>query len=155
MSEKKENQISENVLKISKNLKESAKFNKDNMRVEFDKDAFKTNLPEGVDIATIKKVDAYKQEFAIAQCLVAGEIGIEEMKKDKSIETITSRIPLPTGKSVTVLNREKVRHNPLTGEDTKVHGYGSVRIITRVPAAGITGVRNRLAELATKAGLDK
>lgn len=155
MSEKKENQISENVLKISKNLKESAKFNKDNMRVEFDKDAFKANLPEGIDVAMIKKVDTFKQEFAIAQCLVAGEIGVEEMKKDKSIQTITSRIPLPVGKSITVLNREKMIHSPLTGEDTKVYGYGSARIVTRVPAAGITAVRSRLAELATKAGLDK
>lgn len=146
-------EIKPEIQKMADELRKSAKTV--NNTVTFNDDAFEASLPEGVDAKLIRKVETHKQQFALAQSLVTGELAVKHFKENKDATEVSSTVRLPVGKSIAVINREKVSTVPTTGEKKTSYGYVQTRIKTSVPGSQMTAVRSRVSELAAKAGLNK
>ena len=144
--------VREHVEELAGILRKEASID-ENGKVTFNKDAFDKCLPEGMTRAQVRAVDTLKQDIALAQGLVTGDLGLDYMKKHKQVETIESKLQLPVGNIVAVVHREGVKRNVSTGEETKVPGHIAIRLTTKVPGSQLAAVRSIVSAKAKKFGL--
>lgn len=155
MSDVKQTEIKQEVLDLADQLRKSATIDETKHQVVFGEEVFEETLPGGMTTKEIRAVEYHKQHFALAQTLVTGELAAEYLAKNADVKEVTSSIALPVGKTTTVISRQVDVRHPGTGEITTKYGFSSTRITTKVPGSQNLAVRNRIAELAAKAGLGK
>lgn len=153
MSDAKNVEVKPEIESIAAMLRKSAKVNAEKHVVEFDENVYKESLPEGLDEKTVKQVAHHNQNFALAQTLVTGELAIEHLKENADVPDVRSTINIPAGKTTAVVSRSAELRNIQTGEVSTKYGYTSTRISMKVPGSQTIAVRNRVAELAVKAGI--
>ena len=62
-----------------------------------DSPLYEENLPESLDIQTVKKVKNYDRDFIAASTQAVGELAVEKMAEDKTIDRIEAIIGLCDG----------------------------------------------------------
>lgn len=150
----KEVKIKDSVAKLSDNLRKVATIDENNA-VSFPSDIFVAHLPEGLTAGDVKAVDLYKQDFAAAQALVTGELAVERFAKSADANEVRSKVALPVGKSIAIVQRQAEFRNPQTGDIKVNYAHASARIVTQVPGNSMLAVRTRVAALAKEQGIAK
>lgn len=153
MSETKQPEIKQDVLDLADALRKSAKLDEEKHQVVFADKVFEETLPDGVTTKMIRDIEHHKQNFALAQTLVVGELAVDHLAKNEDVKEVTSKIALPVGKSVAVISRQVDVRSPQSDVVTTHYGRSSTRIVTTVPGSQNLAVRSRIADLAAKAGL--
>lgn len=141
-------ELSTEVVELSKQLKD--KFSYQNGKITFDKDAYKTTLPEGVTYDIAKKVINHNQNYALAVANISGERAVEELAKDKSLDRVKAVAEFYHGKVEHTTYRESTVRNVQTGEETKVAGQTSTRVTISSSGKEFKAIKARIAELAAK-----
>jgi hypothetical protein len=150
--------IKQRITDLAAILKKGAKLN-DAGIIEVSSDAFTATLEgTGLDESTFKSAQKHTSEVFAASMLMAGEIAIPAMKKDKKLNQVSVEIPILKESIAHVIQRTKEvsAGMPKEGEDrvTKnVYGFTSSRYINDV--SGTKGdskkVRAHISALAEAA----
>jgi hypothetical protein len=91
-----------------------------------EENSFEKHLPDGIDMPTVGIVNQYNTDFVAASALAVGEYAIEEMKKHKTIETISADFKMGEKDTVShMVTRQKTFTNP-TNPSEPVQKYGAV-----------------------------
>lgn len=152
----KEPQVKKEIDDLSKVILGKMEVSKDKPGfVTLDKKVFEENLPEDLSLDVVKKSAKYMQDYAIAQSLALGEKSLDIFKEDKKkeIEAVTCFTAMPVGKAVSVIKREQIVPNHLTGEAVPKQYYANCRISIKPAGSQMKAIRNRISELAKQKGL--
>jgi hypothetical protein len=84
---------------------------------------WETNLPEGLTPKLVKSLSDYNAEVTAGAQLAIGEIGLEAMKKDKELKTVTGTFKFGTDTLSVDLARHKQYHNP-ANKDEQIDKFG-------------------------------
>lgn len=114
--------VSEAIKTLAKAIAADLTVNEDGT-VKAPDDLFAKHLPEGLDLATVKKVHTQRQEFMAASALAVGEVGIEAMKANKNLDQVQLKVNV--GKDVATVTTVRRHEQAVPGsQDTVVsHGY--------------------------------
>ena len=142
----------ETVLALSKKIEEAVSLS-DNVIKE--KDAgkvYEENLPAGLTIDLVQKINEYDAEFVAAGAHAFGSIAINAMAENKNIKEITGELKtIDKNKASYSIERSKEYTNHLQGGEKTVK-YGVVTTSYEIRAGKNSGqlkaVKNELAELA-------
>lgn len=151
MSQKIE--LPENVRAIVEKLKDRHSFDAEKGKIRYNLDTFKETLPEGLDYETVTKVVNHQQDYALAVLHTAGNIAVDEMKKNKDLAEVPMVADVYHGKVKATVYREKESRNPVNGEVTQVKGALRASVVTSVPGSAFKAVKAHIGERAIKAGL--
>lgn len=115
---------------------------------------YKANLPEGLDMNTVKLVSNYNADFVAAGAFAFGKMAVDTMAKDKSLTKCTAEIKMAGRDSVTHnVDRRREYTNHL-GNGEKTEKFGVVTSIYEVKAGKNSGAlktaRALVAEMAFK-----
>lgn len=97
-------------------------------------DTFEKHLPEGLDLATVKKVQTTVLDFADATTLAVGEAGLETLGAKKDLASVSLRIKAGHDHINTEMQRTVARRNPSTGESFNKHGVVSTKLSSGIGA---------------------
>lgn len=87
--------------------------------VEVEGNPYADGLPEGLDVAAVKKLETYHREYIDAFNEQAADTAHSVFKKDKKVKEVTVKAPFGAdGRSnvTDVIKREVERVNPSTGD---------------------------------------
>jgi hypothetical protein len=142
----------ENVLELSKKIDTAVTFSDGTIRETNPGDVYKQNLPAGLTIDLVQKVNDYDAEFVAAGAHAFGSIAINAMAEDKSLKHVTGELKtVDKNKASYSIERSKEYVNHLQGgEKTTKLGVTTVNyeIKPGKNSGQLKAVRNELAELA-------
>ena len=118
--------------------------------------SYESNLPEGLTIDLVTKVDDYNTTFVAGATHAVGTVAIQAMKADSSLNEIDHKIPMSGKNHVTIgVERKRSQVNSFSPdkEVTIRHGVTTVGLHTVAGnnAGELKKVRNALAELGREA----
>lgn len=138
--------------KLADALLAGAVFDSDTKRVVGSKDAYTENMPEGLTKEQVKQVREYDKSFIAATGLTTGEIGVERMAADATLESLSSSWDMTQGAKIDwALQRSSTGRNPRTGEETIRQGALSPVFefsAGKSKNSNLTNVRNHITSLA-------
>lgn len=143
----------ETVLALSKKIEAAVSLSDDGVIKE--KDAgkvYEENLPAGVTVDLVQKVNDYDAEFVAAGAHAFGSIAINAMAENKNLKEVTGELKtVDKNKASYSIERSKEYTNHLQGGEKTVK-YGVVTTSYEIRAGKNSGqlkaVKNELAELA-------
>jgi len=150
-------EINENVNSLITKMKESVTMDKNTGTGSGTDKLYENNLPESLNMDLVKEIETYNTTFIAAATKTAGDISLDLMENNKSLERTTTSFPMGHKDELTVvIDRQKVYNNHLSKDagDGKIikHGVASVDYEVR---SGVNGgqlkvVRNKIIEEANK-----
>jgi len=135
------------VIALAASLKPQMKLEGDSITVPAD--LYATTLPEGIDLATVKRLHDHRNNFLAGAALAAGEVAIEAMKDDPNLKTVTTKIA-GMGKddaTITTQRQHEHRASPTSSELVKAPGWTTVAYRAN-PGTGVKAVRDHLKGIA-------
>lgn len=115
-----------------------------------DGEVFEKNLPEGLDVASIKKYREYQKQFGNALAYAVSETAVEDLKNHDEIVWTAGAVASDKFK-VRVLKTSEDR-NPQTGETVTTHGAMRLKFqSTAVGGAELTQIKKTLNAKAAAA----
>jgi UPF0288 family protein (methanogenesis marker protein 3) len=147
-------EVKTEIVDLAKKLEDTIKIDSKKGNTEVTGDPFKENLPDGLSMDTVAAVKDYNTTFVAASSMAFGNLAIEAMTKNKSLEQANVSFGMGGRDSVehTFIRQKDVR-NVKTGET--MQKFGSMTTTMEIHAgnqkAGQLGaVRAQLSELATE-----
>lgn len=142
----------ESVLELAKKIETAVTI--DNGAIK-EKDAgkvYEENLPSGLTVDLVQKVNDYDAKFVAAGAHAFGSIAINAMAEDKNLKTVTGELKtVDKNKASYSIERSKEYVNHLQGGERTVK-YGVVTTSYEIRAGKNSGqlkaVKNELAKLA-------
>lgn len=119
-----------------------------------DADAFKNGTD--IDIKTIKKVEAYRNEYIEKATNIAQEKATEELKKNKNIERVVVEFPFTTnarGHCNVVVDREKTFHVPGEKDENKTITRPNITVSVKDPSSKMSKTKIKELQAKTQAAL--
>jgi hypothetical protein len=131
--------VNDSILALADAIKQNAVVDATGV-ISVPKDFYEKNLPEGISIADVRKLQAHNSELVSAGVIALGELGVPHLKKHKDLTEATIVIDAARDQFSAGLVRLKSQRNPATGETTDVYGSTSARWRT----TGTAGSRGSL-----------
>lgn len=119
-----------------------------------DADSFKNGTD--IDIKTIKKVEAYRNEYIEKATNIAQEKATEELKKNKNIERVVVEFPFTTnarGHCNVVVDREKTFHVPGEKDENKTITRPNITVSVKDPSSKMSKTKIKELQAKTQAAL--
>lgn len=119
-----------------------------------DADAFKNGTD--IDIKTIKKVEAYRNEYIEKATNIAQEKATEELKKNNNIERVVVEFPFTTnarGHCNVVVDREKTFHVPGEKDENKTITRPNITVSVKDPSSKMSKTKIKELQAKTQAAL--
>ncbi len=143
--------IKEAVKTLSTNISKDLKYDKDSHTIKAEENIYAKNLPEGLSMEVVDKVNNYDVQFVAASGLAVGEIAIQHMAKEKTVEQISAEFSMARHNSVNhVVTRERTFTN-ITDPSNPIPKYGDLATKVTIQAGRNQGelkkVRNTLHEM--------
>lgn len=119
------------VLELADKLKKHLEVDKKTGTIGVAANTYAELLPEGITAETIKKINEHNGVLAAAGAVVVGQIGIEVMKKNKSVDRVEAVIPM-VGKDSMSFNFQRSRPVNVPGQNGEPNStktvYGSMQV---------------------------
>ncbi len=147
--------IKEEISTLAENVRKDLQYEKDTHTISSgEKNLYESHLPETLTMEVVEKVNGYDVAFVAATGLAVGEMAIEHMAKEKSVEQISAEFPMGKKNGVAhVVTRERVFTN-ITDAKNPVHKFGDLASTLTVQAGRNQGefkkVRTHLHELGAE-----
>ncbi len=146
-------ELKEKTVELAQQIKGEVKYDKDN-RTIIDDNTYERHLPEGLSMNVIESVDGYNALYIAATAKASGEIAIEHMAKEPTLQTVTAQFQMGKKNEVShVINREATYTNPTNPKEPIVkHGDISSKfsVYAGLNRGDLKKVRSHLQELATE-----
>lgn len=109
--------VPQNILDMADKIKAEAKLGEGGVAEKFDKDFWKTLLPEDLPADMLIRGDKFKTDIVAAQALAGGELGNEHFHASKDNKQVS--LEFNVGKDIigTVVDRTKTFPNRMGGEN--------------------------------------
>jgi hypothetical protein len=146
--------IKEVVKTLASSLKGDLKYEKDTHTIKSEDNVYAKHLPEELTMEIVEKVNGYDVAFVAASGMAVGEMAIEQMAKEKSVDQISAEFPMGKKNSVAhVVTRERTFTN-ITDPSNPIHKFGDLASTLTVNAGRNQGelkkVRNYLHDIAVE-----
>lgn len=143
--------IKEAVKTLSENIKKELKYDKDSHTIKSENSVYSENLPDGITMDTVEKVNHYDVTFVAATGMAVGEMAIHQMAKEKTVEQISAEFPMSKHNNVThVVTRERTFTN-IADPNNPIPKWGDLATKVTIQAGRNQGelkkVRNTLHDL--------
>lgn len=115
-----ENKINPEILEMSKIIKPelSVDKNKPSVEIKEGSDIYKKCIPNNLSIKVIKEVSSFNKTFIGASIHAMGEVALEALKKNPSMDKITGTIPM-SGRDKVESTMERKRSYPSMDPNNK------------------------------------
>lgn len=109
---------------------------------------FKDNIPSDLTIETFEKVAEHNTNFVAASAHAFGSVALEMMKKNKTVDQVTTAFPM-TGKDEVTHTLHKSKEFSVNGNTTTVYGHVSTTLEqqTGKNVGSYKAVRNEIKEV--------
>ena len=129
MSTSKKEQIQAEVTKIAEIMRPLISFDESGNPELIDKEVFVKNLPEGITAQTVADLGEYTRNF-IAGTTTALDVAIPKFVENKKLDRMKLTVPMVGAHNSIdfTMQRERVSHNPATGEEITNYGHVTVAV---------------------------
>ena len=129
MSTSKKEQIQAEVTKIAEIMRPLISFDESGNPELIDKEVFVKNLPEGITEKTVTELGEYTRNF-IAGTTTALDVAIPKFVENKQLDRMKLTVPMVGAHNSIdfTMQRERVSHNPATGEEITNYGHVTVAV---------------------------
>lgn len=98
------------------------------------KDLYETNLPEGLDLATVKRVQEHNLDFSDAVTLALGERGLVHLKDNKDIEALALTVNIGHDRITSEFRRHRQYRNPADNTTLDKYGVAETKYVSGINA---------------------
>ena len=129
MSTSKKEQIQAEVTKIAEIMRPLISFDESGNPELIDKEVFVKNLPEGITAQTVTELGEYTRNF-IAGTTTTLDVAIPKFVENKKLDRMKLTVPMVGAHNSIdfTMQRERVSHNPATGEEITNYGHVTVAV---------------------------
>lgn len=157
MSDTKKTKAEQNEAAIAKMkgefaaLAADAKLDGEEVKID-GRSVFEGNMPEGVTPKIVQDLANHVTNTSVAAHDVIGDIAIDAMVKDKSLDRVVGRVSLgPIGNHTSYISREHTGRNPKDGSETKTVGANRFSLDIFAPGGQrVNTVRDAIKVLAAE-----
>lgn len=108
---------------------------------KLDSSIYEAHLPEGITLATVKEIQKYDSDFAVASRAVSGELSVDAFKATADLQKTKVTLGMGHNSAVHAHTRVKDQRNMQTGATTKVFATGTTKI-------NVVGTKNSAAAMS-------
>ena len=109
--------VPQNILDMADKIKAESKIGEGGVVGKFEKDFWKTLLPDGTSADDVMRVDRFKTDVVAAQALAGGELGVETFHANKDSKQVSLEFNVNKDMLGTCVDRTKTFPNRMGGEN--------------------------------------